>query len=75
MTGDEALAVLEDAEGKFVMLYENGIAAKTRVETGIECEGFIQISSGIVEGQEVIYEGNFGLSSGSRVKLMKDSDK
>ena len=53
-----------------VFINENMIAKQVKVETGISDKGFIEIKSGLNEGQEII-SGNFQAVS----KLLKDGAK
>lgn len=51
----EQEVVIEDEKGKeIVFIYENGIAKKQEVETGIQDNTYIQIIKGLEENQEVI---------------------
>ena len=62
-----------------VFLFDNGLAKKTKVQTGIQDDRYIQITEGLSEGQEVI-TGPFSavarrLSDGSEVsRSEKDED-
>ncbi len=68
-------AVLEDAAGKYVMIHNNGFAVKVPVQTGVTSDGYTQITKNLVEAQEVIYEGNFGLRHRAQVELVGAAQK
>jgi multidrug efflux pump subunit AcrA (membrane-fusion protein) len=68
-------AVLEDAEGTYVMVHKNGRAVKTRVKTGLGDDGYTEILKGLKEGDVVISEGSYGLADKARVKLTGDKSK
>ena len=70
-----AQAVLEDVEGNYVMVYKEGRAIKTRVETGLKSDGYTEIVKGLNEGMSVISEGNYGLADKARVKLTGEQNK
>ncbi len=53
-----------------VFLYENGIAKKVNVKTGIQDNTYIQIISGLIDGKEVV-TGPYSAVS----KSLKDKDK
>jgi HlyD family secretion protein len=53
-----------------VFVYDNGIAKKVNVKTGIQDNTYIQILSGLKPGQEVITSPYSAIS-----KLLKDADK
>lgn len=69
-------AVLEDATGgRYVMVNDAGVAARMTVKTGITSDGYTQVSGKIAEGQEIIFEGNFGLRVGAKIELVKETGK
>jgi RND family efflux transporter MFP subunit len=70
-----SISIQKDDSGEYVMVYENGLAVKVHVETGISSEGYTQIVKGLTEEQPVIYEGNFGLKDRAQVELTEDSGK
>lgn len=63
-------AVLKDPDiGTYVMVAgADNRAHQTKVETGIEQGGDIQILKGLTEGERVVTEGNYGLPDGARLK-------
>jgi membrane fusion protein, multidrug efflux system len=73
-------ALLTSPKGdKMMVLLKEGKALRRKVVTGIEDSGFIQIVSGLSEGEEVIVEGNEKLKDGAEVRLpgqkAKEADK
>jgi HlyD family secretion protein len=55
MRGKESESILDEEEVKeYVFLYKDGVAKLTEVETGVQDNTFIQITSGLSEGDEVI---------------------
>ena len=61
-------AVLDEEDKKIVFVYENGIARKKIIETGIETKGRIEIKSGLNKDEIVIVEGNYVLEDGTKVE-------
>lgn len=62
------IAVLD---GNEVFIVENGLAKKISVEPGISDEEKIEIKDGLKLGQEVVTEGNYNLSDGTPVEIIK----
>ncbi len=60
-------ALLSGAGRVYVYVNENGIAKEITVQTGYEDEKGVEITSGLKPGQQVITEGNFKLSEGSKI--------
>ena len=55
MKGKEEESILTDEEvNEYVFLFQDGFAKLTEVETGVQDNTFIQITSGLKEGDEVI---------------------
>jgi membrane fusion protein (multidrug efflux system) len=66
-----ASALLEDATGSYVAVYENGLALRRRVRVGIRADdGYFEIAEGVSAQDVVIFEGNFGLPDRARVVLV-----
>ena len=61
-------ALLSGAGRVYVYVNENNTAKAVNVEIGYESEKGVEIVSGLSAGQQVIVEGNFKLSEGSRIK-------
>lgn len=61
-------ALLSGAGRVYVYVNENGVAKEITVQTGYEDEKGVEITLGLKPGQQLITEGNFKLSEGSRIK-------
>lgn len=68
-----ALAVVERQQGRTVYVLEGERARGVLVETGVRREGFIEVRSGLSEGEKVIVEGAGFLSEGLRVLVREDA--
>lgn len=68
-------AVNVDNGGEFCYVVENGILAKRYVETGISSELYIQILSGLSEGEEVVTSAYMGtdIAEGMAVTSMNEA--
>jgi membrane fusion protein (multidrug efflux system) len=64
-------AVIPQARGKKVILYKNGIAQMTDVQTGIRDSASIEIISGLMEGDTILTTGLMSVKHDSPVKLTK----
>jgi len=66
-------AIIEEKSGKIVFVVDSGeVAKKINVKTGIEEEGFVEITEGEITPQSrIITEGNFGLKEGARVLVIE----
>ncbi|MFB0526678.1 MAG: efflux RND transporter periplasmic adaptor subunit [bacterium] len=63
------IAVLEK-EGKTILFtVEDGRARLKEVKTGISDEEKIEIVEGLTEGENVVIEGNYGLTDGAKVEI------
>ncbi len=76
-TSSNALTIPENAlivrnEDRFVFLIDGETAVKTSVTTGKESSGFIEILSGLSEGDEIATEGKTLLSDGSKVRIVNN---
>ena len=56
-------AVNKDERGSFVYLYENGDSVYTPVQTGAYDPSFIEITSGLKEGDPVIYDPPYNVGN------------
>ena len=63
-------ALLNDADlGPYVMTIDSAsVARQTKVETGIEQDGKIQITKGLKAGDLIVGQGAYGLPDGTKVK-------
>ncbi|MBI3599841.1 MAG: efflux RND transporter periplasmic adaptor subunit, partial [Nitrospinae bacterium] len=64
------LSALHQGSQPFVWLYQNGIARKTEVKTGLSDLESVEVISGLKEGDEVIV-GGLDLKDGERVEVRK----
>ena len=76
-TSPNALTIPENAlivrnDDRFVFLIDGETAVKTSVTTGKESSGFIEILSGLNEGDEIATEGKTLLSYGSKVRIVNN---
>lgn len=60
--------IFDFEDGKYVFVVENGKAALREVETGLEGEDFIEIKSGLKEGEKVIVSPDEDIKEGINVK-------
>ena len=68
-------AVLPQARGKKVYVYQNGVAKFVDVETGIRDSATIQITKGLTVGDTVLLTGLLSLREGGKVILAKLNGK
>ncbi len=65
----QSALVSDSGHGHFVMVIgSEGHAHQTKVETGIEQEGKVQIVSGLKAGELIVGQGAYGLPDGTMVK-------
>lgn len=62
-------AVLEDQEGEYVMVLEQGVARKRRVQTGIDDGEKVAIEQGLQHGEDVIIRGQHYAGEGQKVRV------
>lgn len=65
-------AVVEEDEGEFVWISDNGIARKVKVETGLSSINDIEITKGINEGQTVVVRPPSDIDEGKRILVEKE---
>ena len=63
-------ALLSESDlGPYVMTIDSGsVAHQTKVQTGIEQNGKVQITHGLKEGELIVDQGAYGLPDGTQVK-------
>jgi len=61
-------AVLQDDAGTYLFRLSNGKAGRVNVQTGIEQEGWVEVSGDIHAGDGVVSEGNYELADGMAVR-------
>lgn len=64
-------AILPQARGKKVVLYQNGVAVFVDVKTGIRDSVNVEITSGLKIGDTVITTGLLGIRPEAKIKLTK----
>ncbi|HEU4575543.1 MAG TPA: efflux RND transporter periplasmic adaptor subunit [Chitinophagaceae bacterium] len=68
-------AVIPQARGKKVILYENGAAKFVDVTTGVRDSATIQITEGVKKGDTVVITGLLTIKPESQLKINKISDQ
>lgn len=68
-------AVIPQARGKKVYVYNGGTAKFTEVETGIRDSSNVQITSGLKRGDTVIVTGLLGLKPDAKVQIKQITNK
>lgn len=68
-------AIIPQARGKKVYVYQGGIAKSVDVETGIRDSANIQITKGLQAGDTVLLTGLLGLKPDAKVQLVKLNGK
>lgn len=58
-------AVKSSGGGKYVQILQNGLPANVTVETGMTGDSYVEITSGLTEGQEIIVSTSSASKSGS----------
>ena len=66
------IAILENS---YVYVVAGGKAARRDVALGIQNTTMIEVLNGLVEGDSVIVEGNFGLEEGAAVQILEEVAK
>ncbi len=67
------VSALSDADVPSVFVVEDGKAFRRAVETGLTTEDYVEIRSGLKEGEQVVTFGLFALKDGSPVEPMAES--
>jgi RND family efflux transporter MFP subunit len=71
-TQDNALVIPQKAlldNGYVFVVEEDGTAGKKSVTVGLQDSAMIEILSGLVAGERVVVEGNFGLEEGDKLAI------
>ncbi len=66
-------AVVRELQSAYVFVAKDGVAEKRSVTLGLEEDGVIQATSGVVAGEQIIVAGQGGLKDGSTVKLIAEA--
>ena len=67
-------AVIERAGEKSVFVVEDGTSVRKPVQTGFGSEGMIEITEGLVDGENVITVGHVGLKDESKVTVINAAE-
>ncbi|MFZ5590698.1 MAG: hypothetical protein ACOY81_02680, partial [Bacillota bacterium] len=62
-------AVLEQDGTSVLFVVENNVARQRKVKIGLVGSGYMQVVSGLKEGETVVVKGNRLLVDGARVKI------
>ena len=65
----EKRALVAEAEGSFAFLFNDGNAKKVRIELGEDEGDWIEVTSGLAEGDSIITVGHEGLRNGAPVRI------
>jgi RND family efflux transporter MFP subunit len=70
-THEDALVIPQKAvlENKYVFIAQGGKAVKKEITLGLQNTTMVEVASGVIEGDLVIAEGNFGLEDGSTLEI------
>ena len=61
-------AVLSDADGSYVFTLNNNSAKRLAVQTGMEEDDLVEVTSALQAGQRIIVSGNYELTDGMAVR-------
>jgi multidrug efflux pump subunit AcrA (membrane-fusion protein) len=64
-----ASAVINENGKTYVFVPANGVAMRRPVKTGVANDDYVQISSGLNAGAELVTSGLYGLKDGSKIKV------
>ncbi|TDO71321.1 RND family efflux transporter MFP subunit [Halanaerobium saccharolyticum] len=68
-------ALLEDSEGYYAFVAQNGQAKRRNLEISLENEDNVAVSSGLKAGEEVVTLGKESVSDGSKIKVVRRVDE
>ena len=63
-------AIIDTADESSVFVVEDNIGIRKQVETGFSSKGMIEITSGLVDGEQVIIVGHIGLKNEAKVVVI-----
>ena len=66
-------AVVQNANGTFVFVVQDGVAHQVAVEVGLASSNLTEITKGVSIGQSVIVQGQQGLTDGDHVSVTTDA--
>lgn len=67
-------ALQEDADGTYLFVTEDDVAVRRPVETGYSANGFVEITSGIDDGDDIIVVGQIGLKNEANVVVINQPE-
>lgn len=73
--GVPELAIVGDADERYVFVVEDHKVKRVKVETGVRQNGLVEITGGISAGQTVVTDGVVKLSDGAPVRLSGEAPK
>lgn len=65
------IAIIEDKQEPFVYVIENNIAKERTIKIGINQNNFVEVISGLQDGETIITNGQINLKEGSIVNIVK----
>ncbi len=73
----KALMILRDAivssvKDPSVYVVENGVVKLTRITTGQDNNAYLEVTSGLKEGDQVVINGQINLTNGAKVSVIKN---
>ena len=63
-------AVVEDAGSEAVFVVEDGVAHRRTVVTGYAQDGYVEVTEGLTDGEQVVTVGQAGLKEGAKVAVI-----
>lgn len=66
-------AIVHEGDLKFIYKIQNGKAKKTLLHEGYSNVGYVQATSGVVKGDQVIVMGHGALKDGANVKVVEEA--
>ena len=64
-------ALANGVKDPFVYIYNNGAVASRKLVTGVESGDYIEVKSGLSEGELIVTSGQINLSDGSKAQIIK----
>ncbi|MGH8223395.1 MAG: efflux RND transporter periplasmic adaptor subunit, partial [Woeseiaceae bacterium] len=63
-------AVVEDGGAETVFVVEDGVAHRRAIVTGYAQEGYVEVTEGLMDGEQVVTVGQAGLKEGAKVAVI-----
>lgn len=67
-------AIIEGAESSYVYVISGDAVEKRFIQTGYAAGGFIEITDGVQDDDEIVYVGHTNLKDGSKVSVIKKNN-